>query len=305
MKKLLAMLLSLLFVLSVLPAAVAEEEVDTRPRTVVTTDLECDDIDSLLHLLLYANDIDIAGIVVSASTHHWTGDGEHTLEEIVENPPTNRTRERMGLGNDITEWRPMELNWVYDTLRNEYSEVYPNLIKHDPDYPSPGELIERTKIGNVLFEGDMREPTEGSNYIMEILLDDDMRDLYLQAWGGTNTIGRALLSIEEEYAGTDQWEEIYAKVCEKAVIISFGDQDNVYPEYIAENWPDIRRLYCVTGGIGYRTSQNATVPYREYFKPEWLTENIKFGHGALMSKYLLFGDGTYYEGEIQVVSSVI
>ena len=43
----------------------------------------------------------------------------------------------MGLGNDITEWRPMELNWVYDTLRNEYSEVYPNLIKHDPDYPSP------------------------------------------------------------------------------------------------------------------------------------------------------------------------
>ena len=102
MKKLLAMLLSLLFVLSVLPAAVAEEEVDTRPRTVVTTDLECDDIDSLLHLLLYANDIDIAGIVVSASTHHWTGDGEHTLEEIVENPPTNRTRERMGLGNDIT-----------------------------------------------------------------------------------------------------------------------------------------------------------------------------------------------------------
>ena len=54
--------LSLCLVLALLvPAfAVAEEEVDTRPRTVVTTDLECDDIDSLLHLLLYSNDIDIA-----------------------------------------------------------------------------------------------------------------------------------------------------------------------------------------------------------------------------------------------------
>ena len=83
MKKLLAMLLSLLFVLSVLPAAVAEEEVDTRPRTVVTTDLECDDIDSLLHLLLYANDIDIAGIVVSASTHHWTGDASTHLRRSL------------------------------------------------------------------------------------------------------------------------------------------------------------------------------------------------------------------------------
>ena len=73
-------LLSLCLVLALLvPAfAVAEEEVDTRPRTIVTTDLECDDIDSLLHLLLYANDIDIAGIVVSSSVNHWTGDGEHT-----------------------------------------------------------------------------------------------------------------------------------------------------------------------------------------------------------------------------------
>ena len=113
----------------------------------------------------------------------------------------------------------------------------------------------------------MREPTEGSNYIMEILLDDDMRDLYLQAWGGTNTIGRALLSIEEEYAGTDQWEEIYAKVCEKAVIISFGDQDNVYPEYIAENWPDIRRLYCVTGASAIALPRTPPCPIASTSSP--------------------------------------
>ena len=73
MKKLLAMLLSVLLVLSLLPVAFAEEEADTRPRTIVTTDLEVDDMDSLMHLLLYANDIDIAGNVVSASQHHWTG----------------------------------------------------------------------------------------------------------------------------------------------------------------------------------------------------------------------------------------
>ena len=81
MKKLLAMLLSALLVLSLLPTAFAEEEVDTRPRTIVTTDLEVDDMDSLMHLLLYANDIDIAGIVVSASQHHWTGDGEQLQAE--------------------------------------------------------------------------------------------------------------------------------------------------------------------------------------------------------------------------------
>lgn len=275
--------------------AVEEESVeataDTRPRTVVTTDLECDDMASMLHLLLYSNDIDIASIIVSASCHHWVGDGEHTIGEIM------GTDQEYNSGADATEWRPMDPDWIYDTINTEYAEVYPNLAKHDSRYPSPEELIERTKIGNIEFEGDYRTPTEGSDYLKEILLDDDMRTLYIQAWGGTNTVARALLSIEEEYKDTEEWDEIYQKVCDKMSLISFGDQDNAYEEYISVNWPDARRMYCVTAGIGYMTSLNATVPYREYFKPAWLTENIKFDHGSLMEKYPLFGDGTYYEGE--------
>lgn len=306
-KRTLSLLLASAMVLSSAPFALAEEAVteaetavaetaeapaeDTRPRTVITTDLECDDMASLLHLLLYSNDIDIAGILVSASCHHWVGDGEHTISEIM------GTDQEYNSGADAKQWRPMEVNWIYDLLDNEYAEVYPNLIKHDSRYLSPEELTERTKIGNIEFEGDYREPTEGSDYLKEILLDDDMRTLYVQAWGGTNTVARALLSIEEEYKNTEEWDAVYQKVCDKLSLISFGDQDNAYENYIAVNWPDARRMYCVTSGIGYFTSLNATVPYREYFKPEWMSENIKFDHGALMEKYPLFGDGTYYEGE--------
>lgn len=287
MKKMLSLLLAITMVLT-MAAFASAEEADSRPRTIITTDLECDDIDSLLHLLLYANDIDIAAIIVSSSTHHWTGDGEHTMGEVLESYQKN---------GDLTVWRPMELNWIYDTIRNEYASVYPNLAKHDPRYPTPGELVERTKIGNVEFEGDYRFDTEGSDFIKGLLLDDDERELYIQAWGGANSLARALKSIEEEYKGTDKWDAIYKKVSEKATLISWGDQDNSYKDYISVVWPDMGKMYCVTGGIGYMTSVNCTVPYREYFKPAWLTENIKFNHGALMGKYLLFGDGTYYEGE--------
>ncbi len=292
MKKLLTLALTIALALTMLiPAGMAEEaetSVDTRPRTIVTTDLECDDIDSMIHFLLYANDIDIAGIVVSSSQHHWTGDGEHTMSEVISSYKQN---------GDLTEWRPMEVDWVENTLLNEYAEAYPNLVKHDSNYPTPGELVERTKIGNVEFEGDYRYETDGSNYIKECLLDDDPRTLYIQAWGGANTFARALLSIEEEYKDTEDWETIYRKVSDKVVFISWGDQDNAYPDYISKNWSEISRLYCVTSGIGYNISNTTTVPYRKYFKADWLTENIKFGHGSLMSKYLLFGDGTYYEGE--------
>lgn len=265
-----------------------QTETDTRPRTIITTDLECDDIDSLLHMLLYANDIDIDGLVVSSSQHHWTGDGEHTMDEVIDSYIQN---------GDLTEWRPMDVNYIHDTISNEYAAVYPNLIKNDPAYPSPDDLLSVTKIGNVEFEGDYRTPTEGSDLIKSCLLDDDMRTLYLQAWGGTNTIARALLSIEEEYKDSKDWDSVYEKICSKAVLISWGDQDNAYPDYIAVNWPDIGRLYCLTNGVGYNSSNTATVPYRQYFKADWLKENIKFNHGALMDKYLLFGDGTYYEGE--------
>jgi hypothetical protein len=45
-----------------------------KPRTVVTTDPELDDLNSMLRLLLYSNEIDIVGLVYSASQFHYRGD---------------------------------------------------------------------------------------------------------------------------------------------------------------------------------------------------------------------------------------
>ena len=41
-----------------------------RARAIFTNDAECDDMNSFLHLLLYANDIDIEGLVLSSSIFH-------------------------------------------------------------------------------------------------------------------------------------------------------------------------------------------------------------------------------------------
>ena len=297
MKKFLSLLLALAMLLSLMAFASAEEA-DTRPRTIVTTDLENDDIDSLLHVLLYANDIDIAAIIATSSCHHWTGDGVHTQREVGEEGVDYKPTNDEGWSPDIMEWRPQDLDWLFDTILNDYGAVWPNLVKHDSRYPSPGELMERTRIGNVEFESDMRFSTDGSNYIKSILLDDDTRPVYVQAWGGSNSLARALLDIEEEFKDNADWDAIYKKVSEKCILISWGDQDYTYRNYISVSWPDVVHLYCVTGGIGYHISRSAPAPYRYYFEPEWLMENIKFNHGPLMAKYLLFGDGIYYNGEL-------
>ena len=45
----------------------------------------------------------------------------------------------------------------------------------------------------------MEESTDGSNFLKDILLDNDNRTLYIQTWGGTNTTARALYDIEQQY----------------------------------------------------------------------------------------------------------
>lgn len=138
---------------------------DDRTRVIVTSDGEIDDECSLVRFLLYSNEWDIEGIITSSSQYHWHG--------------------HKWAGDD----------WMEPTL-NAYAEVYPNLLKHDRRYPSPEFLRSRTYLGNVETEGEMDKVTKGSQRIVEVLLDNtDKRPVWIQAWGGTNTIARALKTI--------------------------------------------------------------------------------------------------------------
>jgi len=49
-----------------------------------------------------------------------------------------------------------------------------------------------------------------------------------------------LKSIEEAYKGSDEWERVYKKVANKAIIYTILDQDATYRKYISKNWKDIK-----------------------------------------------------------------
>ncbi len=280
-----------------------------KPRTIITTDLECDDMNSLIHLCLHLNELDIEGIVYTSSQFHFNGDGVHTLGEVTPNYRCCGEAAYMThIGyphpdpeaKNLKSYRPFEEGWIESLWRNEYAKAYPNLKKHHPDFPSPERLLSITKYGNIAFEGDVREDTEGSNLIKEAILDGDERILYLQSWGGVNTIVRALISIAEEYKGTERWEEIYQLVCKKVRILGVFDgvgQDNTFEDYAKVLFPDLILLNTDFMYGGFMSAAREQEDCIETFRSEWLKKNIKYGHGELMSKYGLFGDGTYYEGE--------
>jgi hypothetical protein len=72
------------------------------------------------------------------------------------------------------------------------------LKRHAPGFPTPAELRKKVYVGNISNVGEMDKDIAGSDRIVEVLLDDKPGPVYLQAWGGTNTIARALYKIQHK-----------------------------------------------------------------------------------------------------------
>lgn len=240
------------------------------PRTIVTTDPELDDLNSMLRMLLYANEIDLVGLVYSSSQHHYSGD-----------PAT---------GVEAKRWPEPDSRFHIDLALDAYKQAYPNLVVHDPSYPSPEHLRSLVAWGNVKDVGDMAEDTAGSDLIKQVLLDDEPGQVFLQAWGGPNTIARALKSIEDEYRGTPEWEAVYRKVVEKTVITSWGQQDATFTEYVKPTWPEIENREVATSIWGYGSRSVVAPDAAEYHSAAWTEENVS-SVGPFGAEYRVWGDG--------------
>lgn len=269
-----------------------------RPRTIVTTDGEIDDVDSFIRMLLYANEFEIEGLVYSSSMWHYKGDGKGT-------PFTSEMEMTRNIYGERTDLRWPGTTWMEDLIAR-YAEVYPNLRKHAEGYPTPETLRSLIRVGNIDFEGEMAADTDGSQLIARRLLDSDTTKLYLQVWGGTNTIARALKSIEEKYGNSDSWEAIYRDICKKAVIYAIMDQDATYRNYIAPNWPDIpvyynsNQFWC----FAYPWKQQVPERWHSYLQGPFMKEHIIRGHGPLMEKYYSYGDGQQQDGDPEHIHGV-
>lgn len=279
-------LLFVLFTLSICQAQQPELK-----RTIITTDGEIDDVDTFIRMLLYSNEFELQGLIYSSSMWHYKGDGKGT-RFTSEMDWTKR------LYGERTDLRWPGTKWIEDLLEG-YAQVYPNLIQHSNTYPSPEKLSGLISIGNIDFEGEMEQRTPGSALIREVLLDNDPREVFLQAWGGTNTIARALKSIEEDYKNSPQWPEIQKKVSRKAIIYTILDQDATYKNYIGPNWPEIRVFYNANQFWSFAYAWKRVVPpsQQPFLEGSFMGANIIRNHGPLLEKYYSYGDGQKQEGD--------
>src|SRR5262249_39402261 len=133
-----ACVIPLVLMLVGIPAALSSQTSNgpVRPRTIVTTDPELDDSNSMVRFLLYTNEITTEGLVDASSQYHWRGDGKGTRFS-----KPNREYSRGGLTLcPCTSWRWNPVVHHIDEAVDIYAKAYPNLKVHDPNYPTPESL---------------------------------------------------------------------------------------------------------------------------------------------------------------------
>lgn len=222
-------------------------------RLLVLTDIEADpdDTQSLVRLLLYANQIDIEGLVATTSTHQRTFVAPESIRRVI----------------------------------GAYAQVRDNLLLHEPGYPAAEALLAVVKHGLPVYGmdgvGEGRD-SEGSAWILAALDRADDRPLWVSAWGGTNTLAQALFRLR-----ATRPEAEVRRLVAKLRVYTISDQDDS-GIWIRRNFPDL--FYIVSpGGYGAATwcGINEAVPGLDNttISNRWLAANIQQGRGPLGAAY--------------------
>lgn len=252
MKTRITFLLVLFLSFLLVPARATARET-ARHRLIVLTDIEADPDDSqtLVRLLLYSSEIDIEGLIATTSTHQRERVAPETVHKIID----------------------------------AYGKVQPNLLKHDPAYPTADALHALVKQGLPVYgmgavgEG---KDSQGSEWIIQVLEKDDDRPVWVSVWGGPNTLAQALWKIRETRSKREA-----ARLISKLRVYTISDQDDSGP-WMRREFPDL--FYVVSPGNYFAATWSAILraypgANNEVISNQWITENIQQGHGLLGAQY--------------------
>ena len=164
------LLLLMMLCISAAPAA-------GRPRLLVLTDIggDPDDQQSMIRLMLYANEFEIEGLVASSAGTMGELKYEVTKPELIREIVT------------------------------AYGRVRPHLLKHREGWPAAASLLECIKSGNPRrgrdFIGEGQD-TEGSRWIIRCVDSGTKeRPLAITIWGGQTDLAQALWRVRKERGG--------------------------------------------------------------------------------------------------------
>lgn len=189
---------------------------ELKPRVVILTDigrpdLEPDDTESLVHLLCYADLLEIEGIITSTG---WNCDpypveSAAYRDSVIE--AYGKDVEKLMARSGQKDFLPLDLE-----NRKQSINYWPSV-----EYLRSRCVMgsRRAGIGVIGQDND----TPGSNLIIRLTEEDDERPLWICAWGGVNTLAQAVWRIKQNHT-----PEELKSILKKLRLYTITDQDMVY-----------------------------------------------------------------------------
>jgi len=236
------------------PGTLFAQQTPQKPhRVIVLTDMEADpdDRQSLVRLLLYANQIDLKGLIATTSVHQQKKVAPETIHRIID----------------------------------AYGKVQPNLLHHELGYPPAEALHALVKQGLPVFGMEavgQGHDSEGSDWIIQVLEEEDEQPLWISVWGGPNTLAQALWKINETRSATEA-----QRLIGKLRVYTISDQDDS-GHWMRKTFPDL--FYIVSPGSYFNATwaaitRNIPGADNEVVSNDWIAEHIQQGHGPLGAEY--------------------
>ena len=184
-----------------------------KPRMIVLTDIspanhEPDDMESMIRLLVHADLFEIEGLVATTgwSYSQATTNSLNLIHEVID-------AYEKDLPNLLK--RSGQIDFLSDESRQEIG-YWPT-----PDYlRSRAVMGSKTRGQSHIGEGN---DSPGSKLIIQIAGESDDRPVWVQAWGGGNTLAQAVWRVREE-----QTEDDLKAFLHKIRTYTITDQDRSY-----------------------------------------------------------------------------
>lgn len=219
-----------------------------RPRYIALTDIrnsgEVDDVQSMYRLLLYANELELEGLIVQTSCF---------LRKISEQNAA-----------------------VIHQIIDAYAQVKPMLDVHAEGYPSAKALHSIVACGIETygkkpgrdFATDKYVMNPGVQRLLQAAERDDPRPIYIGLWGGASTLAQAVWQYAKTHTASD-----LNLFLSKLRIYGISDQDNA-AHWLRQNYGD-RLFYIVT------PSKGSSIGSRSYHRATWPgISGDRFLHGS-------------------------
>ncbi|WP_304517417.1 DUF1593 domain-containing protein [Cecembia rubra] len=226
------------------PQAIAQDKY----RVVILSDMTHDDGNSLIRYLYYSPYFDTEAIIVTQQLPDFNFNQDGPWEKVTR-------------------------------ILEAYKEEFPQLLKHDPDFPTYNSLKSITKRGRGALPiiwltnekkfaseiagryveaswGDIRfhdwigeglnpngesKDSEGSEFLMHIFEKEDDRPIFVQMWGGPITFVQALYRFTQKH-GQEKYKQLLGKLHVYGILL----QDITFDYLIDLN--DVQALKCANLG---------------------------------------------------------